>query len=110
MPIQLEFSPERACPLEAKPTTDRNRASANLIRRDGVEGGSTRMALSIIAEKAQAGYCHVVDVGLKSYFYTISQETPSRVGGASGWRCTSHAPDPSLVKGGSHGGRQGDLS
>jgi len=33
-----------------------------------------RMALSIIAEKTQAGYTHVVDVDLKSYFDTISHE------------------------------------
>src|SRR5437660_2294004 len=33
-----------------------------------------RMALSIIAEKMQAGYTHVVDVDLKSYFDTISHE------------------------------------
>jgi RNA-directed DNA polymerase len=33
-----------------------------------------RMALSIIAEKTQAGYAHVVDVDLKSYFDTIDHE------------------------------------
>jgi RNA-directed DNA polymerase len=33
-----------------------------------------RMALSVIAEKTQAGYTHVVDVDLKSYFDTISHE------------------------------------
>ena len=33
-----------------------------------------RMALSIIAEKTQAGYTDVVDVDLKSYFDTISHE------------------------------------
>jgi RNA-directed DNA polymerase len=33
-----------------------------------------RMALSIIAEKTQAGYSHVVDVDLKSYFDTIDHE------------------------------------
>src|ERR1044071_9538404 len=33
-----------------------------------------RMALSIIAEKTQAGYTHVVDVDLKSSFDTISHE------------------------------------
>jgi len=32
------------------------------------------LALSIIAEKTQAGYSHVVDVDLKSYFDTISHE------------------------------------
>jgi len=30
------------------------------------------MALSIIAEKTQAGYSHVVDVDLKSYLDTAS--------------------------------------
>jgi RNA-directed DNA polymerase len=33
-----------------------------------------RMALSRIAEKTQAGYSHVVDVDLKSYFDTIDHE------------------------------------
>jgi RNA-directed DNA polymerase len=33
-----------------------------------------RMALSIIAEKTQTGYSHVVDVDLKSYFDTIDHE------------------------------------
>jgi len=33
-----------------------------------------RMALSIIAEKTQAGYSHVVGVDLKSYFDTIDHE------------------------------------
>jgi retron-type reverse transcriptase len=33
-----------------------------------------RMGLSIIAEETQAGYPHVVDVDLKSYFDTIDHE------------------------------------
>src|SRR5437899_345631 len=41
-PIQLEFFPGRACPLEAKPATDRNAARVNPARRDGVQGGGTR--------------------------------------------------------------------
>jgi len=41
-PIQLELFPRRACPLEAKPVTVRKSASAGPVRRDGVEGGSTR--------------------------------------------------------------------
>jgi hypothetical protein len=41
-PIQLEFFPGRACPLEAKPATDRNAARVNPDRRDGVEGGGTQ--------------------------------------------------------------------
>ena len=41
-PIQLEFFPGRACPLEAKPATDRNQARENSVRRDGVQGGGTQ--------------------------------------------------------------------
>src|SRR5713101_7889396 len=39
MPIQPDLFPGRACPLEAKPATDRNAARANPDRRDGVERG-----------------------------------------------------------------------
>ena len=40
-PIQLQFFPGRACPLEAKPATDRSTARMEPVRRDGVEGGGT---------------------------------------------------------------------
>src|SRR5438105_13339273 len=40
-PIQLDLFPGRACPLEAKPATDRNAARVNPDRRDGVQGGGT---------------------------------------------------------------------
>src|SRR5207245_5580361 len=38
------------------------------------EEKTARMAVRSIAEKTQAGYSHVVDVDLKSYFDTISHE------------------------------------
>ena len=41
-PIQLELFPGRACPLEAKPATDRNSARGNPACRDGVRGGGTQ--------------------------------------------------------------------
>src|SRR5260370_4276887 len=41
-PIQLDLFPGRACPLEAKPATDRNAARMEPVRRDGVEGGGTQ--------------------------------------------------------------------
>src|SRR5712691_10787307 len=41
-PIQLDLFPGRACPLEAKPATDRNAARVNPDRRDGVQGGGTQ--------------------------------------------------------------------
>src|SRR6266566_827931 len=37
-PIQLGLFPGRACPLEAKPATDRNAARVNPVCRDGVQG------------------------------------------------------------------------
>jgi hypothetical protein len=39
---QLELFPRRACPLKAKPATDRRIATQATVRRDGVEGGGTR--------------------------------------------------------------------
>src|SRR4051794_36247039 len=41
-PIQLDLFPGRACPLEAKPATDRSTARRKPVRRDGVEGGGTQ--------------------------------------------------------------------
>ena len=41
-PIQLDLFPGLACPLKAKPATDRNAARVNPARRDGVEGGGTQ--------------------------------------------------------------------
>lgn len=41
-PIQLELFPGRACLPEAKPATQRSKASTPPPRRDGVQGGGTR--------------------------------------------------------------------
>ncbi|MFN7926171.1 MAG: group II intron reverse transcriptase/maturase [Bryobacteraceae bacterium] len=41
-PIQLELFPGLACPLEAKPATDRSTARWNPARRDGVQDGGTQ--------------------------------------------------------------------
>ena len=41
-PIQLDLFPGRACPLEAKPATDRDIARINPVRRDGVQGDGTQ--------------------------------------------------------------------
>lgn len=41
-PIELGPFSGRACPLEAKPATDRKEASERPVCRDGVEGGGTR--------------------------------------------------------------------
>src|SRR5580704_4785169 len=50
-PIQLDLFPGRACPLEAKPATDRNTARMEPVCRDGVEGGGTqRQCISTTGE------------------------------------------------------------
>jgi hypothetical protein len=41
-PIQLDLFPGLACPLEAKPATDRKVARVNPVCRDGVQGGGTQ--------------------------------------------------------------------
>jgi hypothetical protein len=41
-PIQLDLFPGRACPLEAKPATDRSTARSYPARRDGVQDGGTQ--------------------------------------------------------------------
>ena len=41
-PTQLDLFPGRACPLEAKPATDRNIASVSPVCRDSVEGGGAQ--------------------------------------------------------------------
>ena len=69
-----------------------------------------RMALRTIVQSVNDGYSFVVDVDLKSYFDTIFARTAFRVGGTSGWRCESRAPDPSLAESRCPGGRQGDAS
>src|SRR5438132_13632650 len=50
-PTQLELFPGRACPLEAKPATDRNTARMEPVRRDGGErGGTQRQRISTTGE------------------------------------------------------------
>src|SRR5260370_38773063 len=41
-PIQLDLFPGRACPLEAKPATDRDIARTHRVRRDGGQRGGTQ--------------------------------------------------------------------
>src|SRR3989441_9899799 len=50
-PTQLELFPGQACPLEAKPATDRSTARMEPVRRDGVEdGGTQRQRISTTGE------------------------------------------------------------
>ena len=53
-PIQLELLSGRACPLKAKPATDRDTARRRPVRRDGVEDGSTQRQRSVRRRQLRA--------------------------------------------------------
>ena len=54
-PIEPEHFPGRACPLKAKPATDRKVASEQPVRRDGVQGGGTRRQDTKITGETRRG-------------------------------------------------------
>jgi hypothetical protein len=66
-PTQLELIPGRACPLEAKPVTDRNTARTNPIRRDGVEGGSTQRQRISTTGETLFGPAEATPTGREAY-------------------------------------------
>ena len=66
-PIQLDLFPGRACPLEAKPATDRNAARVNPARRDGVEGGGTQRQRISTTGETLFGPAEVTPSGREAY-------------------------------------------
>jgi RNA-directed DNA polymerase len=66
-PIQLEIIPGRACPLEAKPDTDRKTARKRPIRRGGVEGGGTQRQLIQLTGEALLGPPEATPSGREAY-------------------------------------------
>ena len=67
MPIQLDLFPGRACPLEAKPATDRNAARVNPERRDGGEGGSRQRQRISTTGETLFGPAEVTPSGREAY-------------------------------------------
>jgi hypothetical protein len=67
MPTQLEFFPGRACPLEAKPATDRSIARFNPARRDGVEGGGTQRQRISTTGETLFGPAEATPTGREAY-------------------------------------------
>src|SRR2546425_9116452 len=66
-PTQLELFPGQACPLEAKPATDRSTARMEPVRRDGVEGGGTqRQSISTTGE-TRFGPAEATPTGREAY-------------------------------------------
>jgi len=66
-PTQLEFFPGQACPLEAKPATDRNTARMEPVRRDGVEGGGTQRQRIDTTGETLFGPAEVTPSGREAY-------------------------------------------
>jgi hypothetical protein len=66
-PIQLDLIPGRACPLEAKPATDRNTARSQPVRRDGVEDGGTQRQPIQLTGEALFGPPEVTPSGREAY-------------------------------------------
>src|ERR1700730_17264562 len=67
MPIQLELFPGRACPLKAKPATDRNAARVNPVRRDGVQGGGTQRQRIDTTGETRFGPAEATPTGREAY-------------------------------------------
>src|SRR5260370_25649116 len=66
-PIQLDLFPGRACPLEAKPATDRSTARMEPVRRDGVEGGGTERQRISTTGETRFGPAEATPSGREAY-------------------------------------------
>jgi len=66
-PIQLDLFPGLACPLEAKPATDRNAARVNPARRGGVQGGGTQRQRISTTGEALFGPAEATPTGREAY-------------------------------------------
>jgi len=66
-PIQLDLFPGRACPLEAKPATDRSTARSYPDRRDGVEDGGTQTQHIQLTGEALSGPPEKTPSGREAY-------------------------------------------
>src|SRR5579872_6525609 len=66
-PIQLDPSPGRACPLEAKPDMDRDKARVNPIHRGGVEGGGTQRQRISTTGETLFGPAEATPTGRETY-------------------------------------------
>ena len=66
-PTQLDLFPGQACPLEAKPATDRNAARVNPVCRDGVEGGGTQRQSINTTGETRFGPAEATPTGREAY-------------------------------------------
>ena len=66
-PIQLDLFPGRACPLKAKPATNRIAARRKSVRRDGVEDGGTQRQLIKLTGETLFGPAEEASRGREAY-------------------------------------------
>ena len=88
MPIQPDLFPGRACPLEAKPATDRNAARVNPERRDGGEGGSRQRQRISTTGETLFGPAEVTPSGREAYKGETRKRSNDAEQGVGGGRPT----------------------
>src|SRR5436190_9032506 len=106
-PILLELFPGRACPLEAKPATDRNAARVNPDRRDGVEGGGTQRQRISTTGETLFGPAEATPSGREAYKGDPRKRSNDAAQGVGGGHSTGERrenrgegpPLPSFVQG-----------
>jgi RNA-directed DNA polymerase len=87
-PIQLDLFPGRACPLEAKPATDRTTARVNPARRDGVEGGGTQRQRISTTGETRFGPAGATLTGREAYKGETRKRSNDAEPGVGGGRST----------------------
>src|SRR5437867_6162913 len=87
-PIQLDLFPGRACPLEAKPATDRNAARVNPVRRGGVQGGGTQRQRISTTGETLFGPAEATPTGRKAYKGDPRKRSNDAEQGVGGGRTT----------------------
>src|SRR3984893_3586875 len=88
-PIQLDLFSGRACPLEAKPVTDRDIARTNPVRRDGVEGGGTQRQRIDTTGETLFGPTEATPAGREAYKGDPRKRSNNAGQGVGGGRTTN---------------------
>ena len=87
-PTQLELFPGQACPLEAKPDTDRSTARMEPVRRDGVEGGGTQRQRISTTGETLFGPAEATPSGREAYKGDPRKRSSDAEQGVGGGRTT----------------------
>jgi hypothetical protein len=88
-PTQLDLFPGRACPLEAKPATDRSTARMEPVCRDGVEGGGTQRQRISTTGETRFGPAEATPTGREAYKGETRKRSNDAEPGDGGGRSTA---------------------